>query len=138
MKKITSVVELKEAISLLEIKRDKEEQLLKEQLKTTYENLKPINLIKNKFNELISAPDLKANVLKSVLSVAAGYLTNKVAVGSTHNPLKKLLGVLLQMGVTSLVASNADEIKKTATDLINTFFNEKNEDTVNPKTSTEF
>lgn len=125
MNKITSVDELRASILLLEIKQANEGQLLKAQFKITYENLRPVNLIKNTFNELVSAPDFKGDLLKTTLSLAAGYLSKKIAVGSTHNPLKQVLGTLLQMGVTSLVSKNTDEIKSAALNLLKTIFTKK-------------
>lgn len=111
MKKITSVSELREEIHLLEIKQAIETELLKEQFKITFDNLRPVNLIKNTISELTAGPDFKGNILNTTLSVAAGYLSKKIVVGSTHNPLKNIFGTLLQMGVTHLVSKNANKIK---------------------------
>lgn len=122
MRKITSMTELKESIFLLEIKKANEARLLKEQFMITYENIKPVNLIKNSFNELITSPHLKENLLNTTLSIAAGYLSKKIAVGSTHNPLKQLLGTFLQLGVTNIVSRNTDGIKSSVMSLINNFF----------------
>lgn len=127
MKKITSTTELQEYILLLEIKQANEKILLKEQFKTTYESLKPVNLIKNTFNELITGPNLKEGLLDTLLSLAAGYLSKKAVVGSTHNPLKQLLGTFLQMGITNIVSKNTDGIKSAAIDLINNIFSKKDE-----------
>jgi uncharacterized protein with beta-barrel porin domain len=113
MKKITSVSELREEIHLLEIKQAIETELLKEQFKITFDNLRPVNLIKNTISELTAGPDFKGNILNTTLSVAAGYLSKKIVVGSTHNPLKNIFGTLLQMGVTHLVSKNANKIKST-------------------------
>src|ERR1700751_562635 len=101
MKKITSVLELKEQIFLLEAKQADEKQLLKDEVKNLHESLKPTNLIKNAVGELTSLPDFKGNILNAVVSIAAGFFSKKIAIGSTHNPIKQLLGTLLQMGVTS-------------------------------------
>ena len=125
MQKITGTIELKEMIRILEIKQVHQEILLKEQFKNTYESLKPANLIKRKFNELITAPDLKGDLLNIVLSVAAGYFSKKVIVGTTHNPLKQLLGSLLQMTVTDVVSKNADGIKSTFGHLLTTILSKK-------------
>ena len=111
MTKITTVAELKEAIQVLEIEQKAKGAQLKEQFKITYESLRPANLIGNTLKELTSLPDLKGNLLNTTIGLAAGFLSKKVAVGNTHNPLKILLGTLLQMGVTSVVSKNADGIK---------------------------
>ena len=125
MKKITSIAELRESILLLEMKQAYEGRLLKEQFKTTYESLKPANLIHNSLRKFTTSPDFKGNLLNATLSLAAGYLSKKAVIGATHNPLKQLLGTLLQMGVTGIVSKNADGIKSTAMDLISHFLNKK-------------
>lgn len=126
MEKITSLIELKESIILLELQQVYEKQLLKDQFKITYQNLKPANLIKDTFKELVTAPDFKGNLLDTVLSIATGYLSKKVIIGSTLNPIKQLLGTVLQMGVTGIVAKNADDIKSTAINLMQHFLKRKN------------
>ena len=125
MSKITTTAELKEAIRLLEIQQKVEGALLKEQFKTTYESLKPVNLISNTIKELIKSPSLKGDLLTTALSLGAGYLSKKAAVGNTANPLKQLLGTLLQMGVTGLVSKNSDTIKSIGTELFSRLLSPK-------------
>lgn len=125
MEKITSVTQLRESIRLLEMKKANEGRLLKEQIKTTYECLKPANLIKSTLHDLALAPNLKGDLMNATLGLAAGYLSKKVIVGSTHNPLKQLLGTFLQMGVTNIFLKNADGIKSGTMQLITTLFNKR-------------
>lgn len=125
MQKITSNAELKEAILLLEIKQAREAAQLREQFKITYENLKPLNFIKNTVKELTTDLDFKDGLVDTTLSVAAGYLSKKVVIGATHNPLKQIFGTLLQMGVSSIVSKNTGEIKVVAKHLINLFSKKK-------------
>jgi len=120
MQTIKTTVDLKSTIQQLEYKQANELLLLKRQFHITYEGLKPANLIKSTFHELTTGPEFKGNILNATLSVAAGYLSKKVAIGSTHNPLKQILGTILQLGVTSVVSKNADGIKTVAAHLINT------------------
>ena len=124
MEKITSLAELRATIAFLENKKEHELTLLKVQFKTTLISLKPTNLIKNKFSEIVSDPNLKENILNTVLSLATGYLSKKLIMGTTHNPIKQLVGTLLQVGVTGLVAKNSDGIKSTASQLLS-FFSKK-------------
>ena len=125
MSKITTTAELREAILLLEIEQKNQSDLLKEQFKITYESLKPVNLIGNTIKELTKLPDLKGDLLSTALSLAAGYLTKKAAVGNTPNPIKQVLGTLLQMGVTGLVSKNSDSIRSFSTDLFSRLFGPK-------------
>lgn len=125
MDKITNTTELNQAILLLEAKQTLEGCILKEQFKITYESLKPINLIKSTISELAASPDFKNDLLNTTLSLAVGYLSKKVAIGSTNNPFKQILGTILQMGVTNVVSKNADGIKSTVLNLIHALFAKK-------------
>lgn len=111
MKQINTLLELKQEIALLEIKQTENKIALKEQFKITYENLRPINLIKNTFKDLTASSDFKGNILNSTLGLGAGFLTKKVVFGATHNPFKQIIGTLLQLGVTNIIAKNGDDIK---------------------------
>jgi len=125
MQKIKTTVDLKNTIQQLEYKQANELLFLKRQFHITYESLKPVNLIKSSFHELTTAPEFKGNILDATLSIAAGYISKKVAIGATHNPLKQLLGTILQLGVTSVVSKNTDGIKSVAAKFINTMFAKK-------------
>ncbi len=125
MDKITSLTELNQAILLLEAKQTLEGCMLKEQFKITYESLRPINLIKSTFNDITTAPDFKEGLLNTSLSLVAGYLSKKLAIGSTNNPFKQVLGTILQMGVTSIVSKNSDEIKSGAQKIISMIFTKR-------------
>lgn len=124
---IRSIEELNSAILLLEDEQAQEEILLKEQLEIAYESLKPVNLIKSTFKELVTAPDFKDDLFNTSLGLASGYFSKIIAVGSTNNPFKRILGNLLQMGVTSLVSKNADDIRAKIMDIISSFFEQKAE-----------
>ncbi len=125
MHKINSVADLRASILLLEIKQLKEGQLLKEQFNITSEGLKPANLVKNTLSELAASPGLKGNLLNATIGLAAGYVSKKVLVGATHNPLRQLLGAFLQMGVSGIVSKNPDGIKQAALKLVKIFSRKK-------------
>jgi len=125
MEKITTITELRASIYLLEIKQVNEKNLLKEEFKNTFESLQPVNLIKKTLSDLTSAPDFKSGVLNTILSIGAGFISKKVIIGSTHNPLKQLLGAILQMGVTSAVSKNSEGIKTKVINLLSNFLSKK-------------
>jgi len=111
MKKITERETLRETIILLQARQAAELQLLKTQLHSTYESLKPINLIKNTFQEITSSPDVKNSLVNNAIGLATGYLSKKVLIGATHNPFKKIVGALVEFSVASFVAKRADKHK---------------------------
>lgn len=125
MKPNRTIKELNASILLLETRRELEFISLKEQYKATYESLKPLNLIKNTFKDLTSAPDFKEDLINASISLASGYFSKKIAIGTTNNPFKQLVGSLLQMGVTTLVAQNADGIRAKIIDMASVLIEKK-------------
>jgi hypothetical protein len=125
MNQINSIANLKAAIRLLEIKQADEKQLLREQLKITTESLKPINLIKHTLIELTTLPEIKESLLNTVIGLVTGYLSKKIVIGSTHNPIKQILGYALQLGVTDVASKNADDIKSVLGRFISKIFSKR-------------
>jgi hypothetical protein len=125
MNQINSIANLKAAILLLEIKQADEKQLLREQLKITTESLKPINLIKHTLIELTTLPEIKESLLNTVIGLVTGYLSKKIVIGSTHNPIKQILGYALQLGVTGVASKNADDIKSVLGGFISKIFSKR-------------
>ena len=121
MEKITSITELRKAILQLEMKQSEDKLLLKEELMIVYERMKPANVFKNSIKDLISSSDLINNLFNTSMGLAAGYLTKKAAVGSSHNPLKQIMGAFLQLGVSNVVAKNAGGIKSVAVGLVRNY-----------------
>ena len=84
-----------------------------------------MNLIKNTLNELTQSPEFKDNLIDSALGIATGFISKKIVVGNTHNPLKQMMGVIIQLAITNLVTKNADGIKSSISKLINKFTNKE-------------
>lgn len=103
--------ELKEAICLLKKKQAIELRLLKEQVHTVHESIKPMNIIKNAFHQVAAAPDIKNNIIGSIIGLASGYVSKKIFIGGSHNPITRIMGTLLQIGITNVTTKNADTIK---------------------------
>jgi len=111
MQKITSGYRLKNAIQLLEVKQAVDAQMLKDQFYFTCESLKPVNLLKRSLHDLTSSPNLIDTILSTAIGLGTGYLSKKIVVGTSGNILRKLLGLMLQVGVTKAVAQHPDAVK---------------------------
>lgn len=120
MNNLNETESLNIAIVLLQDKRKRELELLKEQFHDTYESLRPINLIKNAFNE-VSSPNVQGSLVDNAIGLGTGYLSKKIVVGRSRNPLRKLMGTLLQFAITNVVSKNADGIKSTGIHLAQSF-----------------
>lgn len=122
MKKKSAVESLRESIRILEIRQEEEGKALKEQFKITYESLKPVNLIKSSIADLANSSELKNNLFESLVSILTGYLSKKLVTSKNSNPFIKILGAVLQFGVTSLIARNAETIRIYLSDLLDKLF----------------
>ncbi len=110
MKIISPNDSLNESIVLLEIKRDKELNDLKQQFHEVYESLKPINLLKDTFKEITTIPDLDGGIGKTVIGVAARFLVKNIFFRNSYNPLKKIANIALQNIVSSFASNHSDKI----------------------------
>ena len=99
MEKITTSAELKNAIQLLEVEQYVSGQQLKDQLFTTYESFKTVNLFKNTLKEVVSSPFVIDNLIATGISMATGYLSSKILVGVSSKIVRNLLGTVLHFGV---------------------------------------
>ncbi len=125
MKHLNQTEELNNRIVLLKQKQDLQFNLLRAQFYITYESLKPINLIKGTWKEVMSAPNLKEDLLGSLIGLGTGFLSKKILFGATHNPIKALLGTVLQFGVSNVVSKNSSSIKTFGENLLHRLFSKK-------------
>ena len=125
MQKITSAKELKDAIRFLEEKQADQGRVLKEQFFIVIESIKPVNIIKNTFKEVATSPKLISEILSTLIGLAAGYISNKTIVGSSGNLFRKLVGTVLQFGVTTLIIKNPAAVKSLGQTLLQRFLSKK-------------
>jgi hypothetical protein len=117
---------LAEAISFLKIKQAQDLILMKQQLRTTFESLKPINLIKSTFHEVDESPEIKNSLLNSAVGYATDFISKKVMVNAPDNSMKKIIGSVLQFAITNLIAKNADTIVTTGENFLKRVLKSKN------------
>lgn len=112
---------LNDLIILVEQKRAYELELLKEQLYLVSESLDPINLIKNVFHEVVDSPEIKNNLVNSAIGLFTGFISKKALTGNSHNSFKRVLGTLIQFGVTNVVSKHSDDVKTIVKNLFSRF-----------------
>lgn len=92
---IKNAKELRNSIQLLEIRQKLEMALIKEELETIIENLKPVNLVKNTLDNIIDSKEIQANVFDLSLGAVSGMLAKKIVVGDSNNSLLNFTGNLV-------------------------------------------
>jgi hypothetical protein len=125
MQNITSVAGLKNAIQVLEVDQSVKGRLLKEQVYLIYESLKPINILRNSLKELFPSHHLIENMSGTAIGAAGGFLLKKVFVGASANMFRKLIGTVLQFGITNIITKNSDQIKSFAQTIFQHLFSKK-------------
>lgn len=128
MQNITTANELKLEIQLLEVQQALREQLIKDQFQLVYESYKPINLLKNALKSISGSPNLFDNILGSTVGMASGFISKKIVVGTSGNLIRKLLGSLIQVGVTKVVATHPEVIKSIGQFLFQHIFSKNRKD----------
>ncbi len=131
MGKIQSMSDLEDAIKLLEFKKAEDEQFLREISNMTYDSLKPINIIKNIFKEIVEPQNLKDNLLNTSVGLGLGYLSKILFQSVVKVPFKKFFGSALMHNIENLVAKNPEVVSTLATLFLNFF--SKNSDEENQK-----
>ena len=111
MEKITNVAGLKNAIQVLEDEQAIKEQLLKDQLYLTYASFKPAKLLGMTMKEMVASPHFVDNVIDTTIGLATGYLSRRIVVGSSANIMRKILGTIVQAGVTKILTMHSDTVK---------------------------
>ncbi|MEO8515593.1 MAG: hypothetical protein ABI426_02560 [Flavobacterium sp.] len=111
MKTKNATDSLDEMILAMKQKKANDLALLREQLHMSCEGLKPLNLIKNVFEEITTSPEIKSNLVDNALSLGSGLLTKKILVGGSHNSFRKILGTIAEFATANLVSKHTDEIK---------------------------
>jgi hypothetical protein len=122
MQNITSVSGLKDVILLLENKQAIQGRLLKEQFNFICESLKPVNLIKSTLNEVVGSSSIIGSIFNTSLGLTAGYLSKKIITSASGNPLIKLFGIVLQYGITYVIAKHHEVIKFTGLNFLRNIF----------------
>jgi hypothetical protein len=125
VQKIVSVAGLKNAIQLLEVEQADKGQLLKEEFFVALESLRPANLFRRTVNDIASSPYLIENILGTAMGLVSGFISRKIVIGSSGNKLRKLIGHVLQLGVTNFIALHPGAIKTIGWSVIQHFVRKK-------------
>lgn len=126
MPNIQNLVELKAGIQELQARQDMELLLLKENFLDLADSLKPGNMLKSAFREMISSPELKSNVVTSAIGLTAGFLATKTFIGRTPNPLVRLIiGSVAGMVTAGSASKVVSGIKSAGSNLLQKMFRKK-------------
>jgi hypothetical protein len=125
MQKITTTIELRAAIALLEEKQELQEKQLKEQFYATYESFKTINLFKKVLIEVVTSPGLMSGMISSVVDLVQRRSRKNKEKEESENAIHAMLKSLLKTGVSKLVIENSDSLLMLGQYIIKRIFQHK-------------
>jgi len=96
------------AIARLQLEKIEKFEELKNQLAITYDSVKPINIIKETLEDFRHTPDIRSNFIQSAVSIAGGYLSKKIVMGKSNSIFKKIIGYVLQYGLTNFISKKVN------------------------------
>ena len=117
---------LQAAIEKLEIRQAEERKQLKDQMHHAYDSIKPVNLIKSTLAEISASSTLKKQLLDAAIGLSVGFISNKIYVGVSKNPVKRLVGHALMIAITNTVIRNPEAIKRISVGLYRWIKSKKN------------
>ncbi|HEY0046079.1 MAG TPA: hypothetical protein VGB44_05125 [Flavobacterium sp.] len=112
MEVIKDRASLKHQIALLELKQQEEKQAISDEVSHFIDDLKPKNMFSHLVGSVKGSPDLQADLLRGVVGLGTGFLTNQVLLSSFHGPFKRLVATAIQAGITSFAVKYPDTIKE--------------------------
>ena len=127
MQNITTVAGFRDAIQVLEVEQASKGQLLKEQLSVVYESLMPVNILRNTLRKFFGKSDMIDNLSGPAMGAASGLLMKKIFIGKSGDTFKRLMGSILQMGISKIISQNSGVIKSFIQSVFQYFFHKKNE-----------
>jgi hypothetical protein len=107
--KVTSRT-LRETIQWLEAEKVQQGTQLKEQFRNSYENLKPMNVLKETLRDVVKSPSAMEDIFVPLLGLGTGYLTKRIVVGKSEDPDRVVIAEVLGKSVTALIAQHPTEI----------------------------
>ena len=111
MQNINSASQMKIAIQQVELKHYIQGVQLKKEFFCAFDSLKPANIIKNALGDIATSPYLIDNMLGTTMAMVIGYLSKKIAVGTSGSLFRKAMGAVLQFGVTNIMAQHPEVFK---------------------------
>ena len=118
---IHSSDDLKDAILRLENQRREQAVAIRSQV----QRMRPVNIIKNTFGDMRQSlhdgtgplPALRDNVISTSLGMTIGWLIKKLFIAGSRNPIRLLLGTVLQITLVNAMAKRPDAVRTLALNL---------------------
>ncbi|HEY0092478.1 MAG TPA: hypothetical protein VGB43_08330 [Flavobacterium sp.] len=111
MEVVTDLKSLKMRIEFLQKNRVYQKETILEETHAIIDSLKPANIFRSFLHTAQGSSELKSDIMHGIIGLGTGMLTNKLLLNSFNGPLKKLLAIVVQAGITNVAVKYPEEIK---------------------------
>jgi hypothetical protein len=118
MHKISTVAELKASIRELEMKTKYQEQVVKQDARSTVKSIHPLNLLRIFIKRAANTPDIRSSVINTFVGLLAGTISRKIVIGKSRNIFKRTLGSAIQAAMTRWAFKKLPVFTETVTRLL--------------------
>jgi hypothetical protein len=125
MQNNTPYTNLKIAIEAAEKKQLAGRHALQQEFKTTIDNLKPLNLLKNSIKKFTDSTETGNSLLTFMLPIAFGFLSKRAFSGARTANVAKQFGIVLIDGLNNYVNQNPEVINSISKFILNLFRKKK-------------
>jgi hypothetical protein len=77
--------------------------------------------------DLFSSQYTTENISGAAMGAVSGLILKNILIGKSGNAFKRLLGSILQMGISKIISQNSEIIKSFIQSVFQYFFHKKNE-----------
>jgi len=111
MKDSQHLLNLRTRIAALEIQQAESKMELTHFVKQTIEKLSPSNLLQSVFEGNKQDNPIPDDVANGFIGIATGFVSKLLFQGTSHSPVRRLIGTALMLGVSGIVSRNPEKIK---------------------------
>lgn len=110
METITNAIELKEAIQQLESDKVEQGIVLKDVFFQSIIQINPINLLDEQLNHTSPFSLGGHSFIEKLVGVLSGFLIKKWITGKSGNPIRKVVGSIIQVLATTLISHQSGKL----------------------------
>ncbi len=103
MRTISQKEVLEQRISYLKDKQENELLQLKAQYDTTLNSLRPVNLIKSSFQDVMDTPNLKSNLLIGAVGLGTNFVSKTLLNENSGHPVKRVIVKVLKFALSNFL-----------------------------------
>ena len=109
---------LKEKIRMLEVQQVQEKSDFYNQIKITFDSLKPLNLLRSTIRDFTHHKGQRNNIFEALIPLLTNLISGRVIKGHAKKSFSKIIATIVQMGLTTIVARHSHTIFETLSNLI--------------------